>query len=166
FESFVREEAGTLLGFFRRRGADRSEAEDLTQEVFLRVLRGLPSYRAEGREEAWIFTIARNVMLNHRRQRVGEPDREELRGEEPARPDDPSDRLALDEALSRLSELDRDVFLLREVGGLGHDEIGAICDLSHHATRSRIYRARESLRETLVRRPGAKVTRFRRESNP
>jgi RNA polymerase sigma-70 factor (ECF subfamily) len=155
-----------IYHYFRRCTRDTGAAEDLTQEVFLRVIKGLRSYRTEGREEAWIFTIARNVMLNHRRQRAKEPQHAELEGDEPSRSRDPSSRLALDQALGRLSDLDRDVFLLREVGGLSHGEIATICDITNDATRSRIYRAREALRSTLVERTGGRVARFRRESKP
>jgi hypothetical protein len=51
--------------------------------------------------------------------------------------------------LALLDETDRDVFLMREVGGLSYDEIGSACDLSPDAVRSRIYRSRLELRETL-----------------
>ena len=56
---------------------------------------------------------------------------------------------ALDQALSRLEATDRDVFLMREMGGLSYDEIAHACELSPDAVRSRIYRSRLQLREDL-----------------
>jgi len=57
---------------------------------------------------------------------------------------------ALSQALHALSELDRDVFLMREVGGLSYDEIAAACELTTTAVRSRLHRARQQLRTTLA----------------
>jgi hypothetical protein len=51
--------------YFRRMTEDADLAEDLTQDVFVPLLRGLPGYRARDREPAWVFTIARHVLLDH-----------------------------------------------------------------------------------------------------
>ena len=58
--------------------------------------------------------------------------------------------LAVNEALATLSDVDRDVFLFREVGGLGYEEIASVCDLTVDAVRSRIHRTRLQLRELLA----------------
>jgi RNA polymerase sigma factor (sigma-70 family) len=57
---------------------------------------------------------------------------------------------AVNQALAALDVLDRDVFLMREVAGLGYREIAAACDLSEDAVRSRIHRTRHELREQLA----------------
>jgi RNA polymerase sigma-70 factor (ECF subfamily) len=62
--------------------------------------------------------------------------------------------IALGEALGRLTPLDRDVFLLREAGGLSYDEIAAACELTSDAVRSRLHRARQQLRSALGPAPG------------
>lgn len=133
--------------FLRRLLRNDAEAEDLTQETFLRVIRGLPRYRPEGNEAAWVFGIARNLAANRRRDV----------GRRPATVDGASDiptgtppALELREALDALGELDRDCFLLRETGGLGYAEIAATCGITEDAVRSRIHRARGALRAALA----------------
>ena len=148
-ELFQRYHLG-VFRYLRRSTGSADRAQDLTQEVFLRALRSLPGYRAEGRERAWIFTLARNVLLNDRRdlarqietQSDPEPSTSVNRVE-------PGLRLDLESALASLPALDRDVFLLREIGGLGYAEIAKACEISPDSVRSRIYRARMALRATL-----------------
>ena len=142
-----------VFRYFRAATRSTSRAEDLTQEVFLRVVRALPRYRAEEREESWIFTIARNALLNERRARarsVAVADLEE--GDRPTRVP-VIGRIDLARALLRLDPLDRDVFLLREVGGLTYDEAAQACEITPNAVRSRIYRTRLALRSALARSP-------------
>lgn len=122
-------------------------AQDLTQEVFLRVTRAqVPDADASG-QRAWVFKIARNLVLNHLRDgaRRGQP--VEL-VDAPA-PATQELTLALQQALAALAEVDRDVFLLRESAGLTYDEIAAACELSVEAVRGRLRRAREELRNAL-----------------
>ena len=125
-------------------------AHDLTQEVFLRVVRSpLPETTVAGRK-AWVFTIARNVALNHVRDRGRRPKAVELVDfTGAARPATQELSAALGQALAALGDLDRDVFLLREAAGLSYEEIAAACDLSTDAVRSRLHRAREQLRQSL-----------------
>ena len=122
-------------------------AQDLTQEVFLRVTRAqVPDADASG-QRAWVFKIARNLVLNHLRDgaRRGQP--VEL-VDAPA-PATQELTLALQQALTALADVDRDVFLLRESAGLSYDEIAAACELSVEAVRGRLRRAREELRIAL-----------------
>jgi RNA polymerase sigma-70 factor (ECF subfamily) len=123
------------------------EATDLTQEVFLRVARSpVPETTADG-ERAWVFRIARNLALNHRRDSGRRPETVELA--EAARPAPQETAAAMKQALDRLSPLDRDVFLLREVVGLSYEEIAGSCEISHAAVRARLHRARQQLRNEL-----------------
>src|SRR5262245_52536043 len=123
------------------------DATDLTQEVFLRVARSpLPDATADG-ERAWVFRIARNLALNHRRDNGRRPVTVELT--DASRPAPQETSVAMKQALERLSALDRDVFLLREVAGLSYDEIAISCDISAAGVRSRLHRARQQLREVL-----------------
>jgi RNA polymerase sigma-70 factor (ECF subfamily) len=123
-------------------------ARDLTQEVFLRITRsGLPETDAGG-ERAWVFKVARNLGLNFLRDGARRP----LPAPLVERASAPTQELAvaLDQALRALADLDRDVFLMREVGGLSYDEIAAACALTPTAVRSRLHRARQQLRATLA----------------
>lgn len=137
-----------LFRYLARASGSADLAQDLTQEVFVRVTRSdVPAVEAP-RVAAWLFRIARNVVLDHHRRNSRRPVETFPEVERPAPPSQEV-AAALDQALSTLDETDRDVFLMREVSGLSYDEIGSACDLSPHAVRSRIYRARLQLRETL-----------------
>jgi RNA polymerase sigma-70 factor (ECF subfamily) len=122
-------------------------AGDLTQEVFLRAARSaLPTI---GNPRAWIFRVARNVALDHQRQRRRRPEAA-LPGVESGRPPHQDVATAINEALQALPDVDRDVFLMRELGGLSYDEIATACELTPDAVRSRIHRARLQLRGSLA----------------
>jgi RNA polymerase sigma-70 factor (ECF subfamily) len=126
-------------------------ARDLTQEVFLRVTRaGLPETDAGG-ERAWIFRIARNLGLNFLRDGARRPAMPmPATFVEPASAPTQELSIVLAEALADLADVDRDVFLMREVGGLSYDEIAEACDLTTTAVRSRLHRARQQLRGALA----------------
>ena len=122
-------------------------ARDLTQDVFLRVSRArVPDADGDG-QRAWVFRIARNLALNHLRDTHRRPISVELVD----RPNPATQELsaALRQALASLGDLERDVFLMREAGGLSYGEIAAACDLTADAVRSRLHRARLQLREQL-----------------
>lgn len=122
-------------------------ARDLTQEVFLRVSRSQASVNGDG--SAWLFRIARNLVLDHHRTRARHPKSSALtdQGTRPAHQDVST---AVNEALAALPALDRDVFLMREVAGLGYEEIAEACELTPDAVRSRIHRTRVQLRDQLA----------------
>ncbi len=124
------------------------DASDLTQEVFLRVTRS-PGPDATGAgERAWVFRIARNLALNHQRDRGRRPATVELA--DAARPPAQETAVAMRQALAQLAPLDREVFLLREAVGLSYDEIATSCDLTTDAVRARLYRSRDQLRQLLA----------------
>ena len=134
--------------YFRRLTGDSAAAEDLTQEVFLRVVRAADEYEPLERERAWVFRIARNVLVDCRRQQGRAPIA--APHIEPATPAAQTTRASIREALARLPTDEREAFLLREIAGLGYAEIAAATDSTVAAVRSRIYRARVALRNTLV----------------
>jgi RNA polymerase sigma-70 factor (ECF subfamily) len=139
-----------VFRYLYRTAGEVDTAHDLTQDVFLRVSRVAVPEVPEGQQAAWLFQIARNILLDHLR-RLGRRPRETsaethlLTG----RPASQETSAAVNQALAALTDTDRDVFLLREVAGLGYEEIGAICRLSPDAVRNRIHRARLALRERL-----------------
>ena len=124
-----------------------SDARELTQEVFLRVARGPLPDADPGSRRAWVFRIARNLALNHVRDTRRRGPTVEL--PEVATPATQEAAAALREALRQLASVDRDVFLMRETGGLSYDEIALACDISADAVRSRLHRARQQLRQML-----------------
>jgi RNA polymerase sigma-70 factor (ECF subfamily) len=131
--------------FCRAVGAD--SAGDLTQEVFLRATRSAPPAIGDGR--AWIFRVARNLALDYQRHRSRHP-QTALPATDPSRPPQQDVSVAVNEALAALPDVDRDVFLMRELGGLSYLEIAGVCDLTPDAVRSRIHRTRLRLRDALA----------------
>ena len=136
-----------IYRFLRRFVRDGTVAEDLTQETFLRALGA--SYTAAGQERAWVFQIARNLARDHFRAHARAPVRAGV-DDRMGVTCDPALALELDSALGTLGEDDREVFLLKEVGGLGYAEIAAACELTPDAVRSRLHRARLALRKQLI----------------
>lgn len=134
-------------------------ARDLTQEVFLRVSRsggragaGGSGASADQGQRAWVFTIARNLALNHARDAQRRPVASGSDAlADASRPATQELAASLNQALAALPDLDRDVFLLRETAGLSYDEIATTCGLTPDAVRSRLHRARQQLREMLGR---------------
>ena len=122
-------------------------AQDLTQEVFLRVARArVPDADPSG-HRAWVFKIARNLVLNHIRD--GQRHGLSVAMVETPAPATQELTLAVRQAVDALAETDRDVFLMRESAGLSYGEIAVACDLTVEAVRARLKRAREQLRSSL-----------------
>jgi RNA polymerase sigma-70 factor, ECF subfamily len=138
-----------IFRYFCRAVGHAEAARDLTQEVFLRVTRTVIPVAADGELTAWVFRIARNLALDHHRQRLRQPEPSPL-VDEPTRSASQDINLAVNEALASLPALDRDVFLMREVSGLGYDAIAGACELTPDAVRSRIHRTRMQLRGLLA----------------
>jgi RNA polymerase sigma-70 factor, ECF subfamily len=140
-----------LYRFLLRMTGEGGPAEDLLQEVFVRVLRGLETYHPRERDQAWLFRIARRLVADRRKERSREPAL--IRGEEKDLPTSPPLQvlaLSVDQALALLPAADREAFLLREQGGFGYAEIAAIAGGTEDAVRNRIHRARTTLRRLLA----------------
>jgi RNA polymerase sigma-70 factor, ECF subfamily len=148
-EALVATHHSRLFRYLCRAVGHPDTARDLTQDVFLRVSRTTVPVAADAQVTSWLFRIARNLALDHHRQRARRPQTQPL-ADDGTRPASQDVTTAVNEALERLPDLDRDVFLMREVAGLGYDEIAAACDLSPDAVRSRIHRTRLQLRELLA----------------
>ena len=131
--------------FLRRLLRDGAVAEELTQDTFVRALGA--EYRADGRERAWIFQIARNLARDHARAWVRRP---QVATDEPFANPDRAAAVDLQAALATLDDEDREVFLMREVGGLSYAEIAAACGTSLDSVRARLYRTRLTLRAALA----------------
>lgn len=138
---------GPVYRFLRRFLRNDALAEDLTQETFLRALRA--SYRFNGQERAWIFQIARNLARDHSRSHHHRRGTSEVT-DDAAAPGSAGLGVELASALATLPEDDREVFLMKELGGLSYAEIAAACALTPDAVRSRLYRARLALRKQLT----------------
>ena len=126
----------------------RELAEDLTQDVYLRVVRLRDNGCPIGNERAWMFTIARNLLTDHYRRRSRDMTVEN-HAAEPAKEAGQTLIYGLNQALARLAEADREMFVLKELGGLSYQEIGRVCDCTVEAVRSRLHRTRLALRAEL-----------------
>jgi RNA polymerase sigma-70 factor (ECF subfamily) len=139
-----------LFRYFCRAVGHAETARDLTQDVFVRVSRSVIPAAPDGALRGWLFQIARNLALDHHRSSQRRPQAQPLT-DTGARPASQDTSAQVNEALAALAEVDRDVFLMREVAGLGYDEIATACGLTPDAVRSRIHRTRLQLRERLSR---------------
>jgi RNA polymerase sigma-70 factor (ECF subfamily) len=146
-----------VRAYFRRVLGRTDVAEDLAQEVFVRVLRFADRYQDRGSDRAWLFTIANHVLVDHLRR--GASSRAPAAAAEgggagtgagPVVPATQELRAMLQHALGGLDAVDRDVFLLAEVAGLSYAEIAGVLHLAHAAVRSRVFRARLALRMALA----------------
>ncbi len=146
--------------YFLRLTGSPDVAQDLTQDVFLRVLRHLGSC-PPGFEAGWVFRIARSVLIDHRRKQ--QPDHQVPLADVRPQAKEATQLLAfgLAEALDLLSEGDRELFLLRELTGLSYEELGRLRNAPADTIRSRVCRARCRLKALLSPRLSADENRRR-----
>ncbi|MEO6594883.1 MAG: sigma-70 family RNA polymerase sigma factor [Planctomycetota bacterium] len=150
---------------------DRSMAEDLVQEVFLRVHKGLPGFDGQVRFVAWLHTIAMNVAITeYRRRRAQKRNRRTLSIDAPlhgtddlyitptGREVDPGEKAHQHEFLARvracvrkLPDEFREAVVLRDMESLSYEEIASVLDLPIGTVRSRIHRGRVQLQGMLKR---------------
>lgn len=134
------------------------DAADVTQEVFFKVWRHLPSFRGESSFATWLYRLTDNAALDLLRREKKRRGESSLDDEEGASflPADPSPspqqtverkelRQAVAEGLAQLSEEHRRILVLREINGLSYEQIGDILDLSPGTVKSRMARARTAL---------------------
>jgi RNA polymerase sigma-70 factor (ECF subfamily) len=145
-----------LFRYFVRAVGHAETARDLTQDVFVRVSRSVIPAAPEAALRGWLFQIARNLALDHHRSGQRRPPAEPLI--DTGRPASQDTSVEVNEALASLADVDRDVFLMREVAGLAYDEIATACGLTPDAVRSRIHRARLQLRDRLSSQVAARRT--------
>jgi RNA polymerase sigma-70 factor (ECF subfamily) len=138
-----------LFRYLCRAVGHTDDARDLAQDVFLRISRTVVPVASRAELQAWLFRIARNLVIDYHRSRQRTPPVVPT-SVEAERPPSQDVAAAVNEALAALSDVDRDVFLMREVAGLGYDEIAQACDLTADAVRSRIHRTRLRLRADLA----------------
>lgn len=166
FEVLVRRHRSALWNFLLRHLGDRSRAEDLLQETLLRAVKASGEWVDRAKVTTWLFTIARNLATDEVRRAVHRR-AESLDGgaddalapiDRVAAEDPPPDAAAegallrprLAAALAALPEEQREVFLLREQGGLAFREIAEVTGVPENTVKSRMRYALEGLRKTLA----------------
>jgi len=168
-ELVFREYAPRIYNLARRMLGNDADAEDVTQDVLLQVVRKLDTFRGESQIATWLHRVTVNAALAHRQKRAtrqkregGEADEEAMATAEPASgsgrwnvsPDEPvlaaEQAEVIERAINRLPEPFRDVYVLADVEGLPNAEIGEMLGLSVPAVKSRLHRARLRMRDALA----------------
>ena len=166
-EALVTRHRPGVIHYFRRVVGEQAVAEELAQEVFLRVVRSRATYQPQAKFTTWIYRIAANLALNwlrdHRRERNSRADAGES-GKNPLEIKDPAAsafelvardqeltklRGAVQSALSRLPDRQREAVRMRAYDDLCYADIAEALDCSTDAVKSLLFRAYTSLRVCL-----------------
>jgi RNA polymerase sigma-70 factor (ECF subfamily) len=154
FRSLYEEHGGRVFALCLRLADDRRHAEELTQDVFVRLWEQLGSFRGESAFSTWLHRLAVNVVLGSRRstgrrsQRVVSTDEPE-RYQAATRNEFPD--LDLEAAMAGLPEGARAVFVLHDVEGYQHGEIAEMMGIATGTSKAQLHRARRLLREGMPR---------------
>ena len=155
FERLYRENERKIYALCLRMACDAALAEELTQDVFVRAWRKLGSFRGESAFSSWLYPLAVNVALTERRSRRRRDARvvateDPVALEKEPRTPAPEQRFDLQKALATLPEGARAVFVLHDVEGRTHEEIGALLNVAPGTSKAQLHRARRLLREVLA----------------
>src|SRR5579872_3054360 len=140
----------SIYGFFRRRFADTARAEELAQETFLAVLRAVVRYEPRALFRTYLYGIAIKQLMAERRKSTYRELWTAAAQVDPGTAGCTEDGLAVREALAQLDADDREVLMLREYEELSYAEIAALQRVPINTVRSRLFRARQALKEVLV----------------
>jgi len=144
-----------VFNYVRRLVNDRTLAEDLTQEVFLRVYLSLPRFSFRAKFTTWLFQVAKHRVVDELRAQERRPRPANLAAERLHAVDPPPERAEMVDALWRaIDRLDLDLklaILLRDVAGFSYSEIGEILEITLPTVKWRIYKAREGVQLALAR---------------
>jgi RNA polymerase sigma-70 factor (ECF subfamily) len=151
FARLYREHAGRIHSLARRMAGDQ-DADELTQDVFVRAWEKLRTFRGESAFGTWLHRLAVNLILAKRQQSSTRRARDA--GDEalewtPARPAHPELAMDFETAVQRLPDGARQIFVLFDVEGYRHEEIAGMLGVSVGTSKSQLHRARMILREHL-----------------
>lgn len=163
FEQLVERHQRLVIGTVGRMLGSPSDAEDIAQQVFVRVWKNVNRYEPRAKFTTWLLKITRNLVFNELRRRSRHPavplqsqtDEEErpLKDEHAVAPDatllEHELQEAVDAAIARLPETQRMAVILRRYEELSYEEIAEAVDQSVSAVKSLLFRARTELRESL-----------------
>ena len=166
FEQLVLDNQNRIYALALRLCGDREEAADLAQEAFVKAWQGLSSFQGESSFSTWVYRLTTNLCIDHLRKKrrreavesVVSLDATDGGWAEPADWESDPQRLlersergrALARGLARLPDWQRQALVLRELSGLSYQEIAAALDIDLGTVKSRIARARLSLRKVLL----------------
>ena len=161
FEELVLRYEKTVYNLALRMVGDRDDAFDMTQEAFIKAYGSLSSFRGDSKFSVWIYRITTNVCLDFLRSKsrkqqvsltVSDDDDEDAQLDIPDPSSDPEQQLmqkmsmqSVEEGLKTLPDKQRQILVMRELGGMSYAEIGAALSLEEGTVKSRIFRARKRL---------------------
>ena len=159
FEDVYRTHLKHVYSLCVRMTGDRVRAEELTQDVFVRVWDKLPTFRGESAFSTWLHRLTVNVVLNERRADGRERGRtisadDDDEGTAPAGSTSQpmhAEKMDLERAIAGLPRGARKVFVLHDVEGFTHEEIGSMLGVTAGGCKAQLHRARLLLREALKR---------------
>jgi RNA polymerase sigma-70 factor (ECF subfamily) len=153
-----------LYNFFLRLTLNKGVSEDLTQEVFLRILKYRDTFRFEGKFTTWMYQIGRNLHIDYLRKHKEEMPLDEKWEEEisvEAQPEEKTqeeqDRIFLQKALSQLSPGKKEVLVLSRFQGMKYQEISQLLGCSLSTVKVQVHRAIKDLRKTYIELKGGVV---------
>lgn len=163
FVQLIERHQNMVVGTVAKMLGNASEAEDISQQVFLRIWKHAKRYKPTAKFTTYLFTITRNLVFNeirrrNRRKEVSSDEREEVSRQEIAdapqyRPDREMERQELsdlvDKAIAGLPEQQRMAVVLRRYEHMPYEDIAEVLDLSLSAVKSLLFRARTTLRDSL-----------------
>jgi RNA polymerase sigma-70 factor (ECF subfamily) len=158
FEALYRQHATRLYNLASRMMGGHAEAEDLLQDVFLLAYRKLASFRGESSLGTWLYRLAMNHCLDVLRNRHTRMGQQTDSLDEPDAPPVASpvplvgavNRIDLERAIEALPPACRAAFLLHDVEGFGHQEVGAMLGISEGTSKSQVHKARMRIRYYLA----------------
>lgn len=155
FESIYRQHAARIYTLACRMAGSPEDGEDLLQEIFLQAYRKLGSFKGDAALGTWLYRLALNHCLDYVRSRQAKMSKltETLDAEtsyQPvARRETPIARLDLERALERLPDGCREAFVLHDIEGFGHKEVGDLLGIAEGTSKSQVFKARAKLRALL-----------------
>lgn len=158
FEELYQQHHRRVYSLCFRMTRDASEAEDLTQEIFIQLYRKLDTFRGDSSFTTWLHRLTVNVVLMYFRTSAKKRERTTEDGTTPVQivrgTQNPArmsvvDHIALDEAIRQLSPGYRAVFILHDVEGYEHDQIAEILGCAVGTSKSQLHKARLKLRQLL-----------------
>jgi RNA polymerase sigma-70 factor (ECF subfamily) len=158
FEELYRAHAGRVFGLALRMLGNPTDAEDQLQEIFLAAHRKLDSFRGDAALGTWLYRLAMNQILDHVRSRAaragqltdGMDDMSVLPDTSGARlAESAINRVDLERAIAQLPDGCRAAFVLHDVEGMEHQEVGQVLGIAEGTSKSQVHKARLRLREIL-----------------
>ena len=164
FEALYQRHAARLYNLAYRMAGTATDAEDLLQDVFLLAYRKMGSFRGDSSLGTWLYRLAMNHcldVLRSRASRMGQQtdslDDDDAMEPAAAPALGAVSRIDLDRAIGRLPHACRAAFLLHDVEGFGHLEVGAILGISEGTSKSQVHKARLRIRQYLGSRAVERV---------